>query len=137
MRRLVVMAFAMATVGGRCDRTAAPDPGGEGPIATVAIPTAAPRPSFTPVWEPVPTTTAPPTTPDPNPGWNLPQALAGLTGTGPLMAKLETSKGPIECKLYEDKAPLAVAHFVGLARGLRSWRTTKGEWTKTNAYDGT
>jgi peptidyl-prolyl cis-trans isomerase A (cyclophilin A) len=136
------MTFAMANVGGRCDRAPPPDPGGEGPVATVAIPTAAPRPSYTPAWAtaaltvppPVPTTTS---APDPMPAWTLPQALAGLAGAGPLMAKLETTKGPIECKLYEDKAPLAVAHFVGLARALRPWKNASGEWVKTNAYDGT
>ncbi|MEJ7731506.1 MAG: peptidylprolyl isomerase, partial [Polyangiaceae bacterium] len=43
----------------------------------------------------------------------------------------------MECKLFPDKAPLTVANFVGLARGIRTWKTPEGTWEKKPAYDGT
>ncbi len=51
----------------------------------------------------------------------LAEATAGLPGspTGTLMAVLDTTAGPIHCALYDQLTPLAVANFVGLARGLR------------------
>lgn len=50
---------------------------------------------------------------------------------GKLHATIETDLGSIECELYEDRAPLTVANFVGLGRGTRPWydRKTKS-WTK-------
>jgi peptidyl-prolyl cis-trans isomerase A (cyclophilin A) len=42
-----------------------------------------------------------------------------LEGKGPLTATIETSLGTIHCQLAGDKAPLTVASFVGLARGLQ------------------
>jgi peptidyl-prolyl cis-trans isomerase A (cyclophilin A) len=42
-------------------------------------------------------------------------------GSGKLIALIQTSMGPLRCQLYEDKAPLTVANFVGLARGLKAW----------------
>ncbi len=44
-----------------------------------------------------------------------------LKGDGALMAKLTTSQGEIICELFEEKAPITVANFVGLARGLKAW----------------
>jgi len=57
---------------------------------------------------------------------NAPKAedLARYTadlGTGKLIALIQTSMGPFRCELFEDKAPLTVANFVGLARGLKAW----------------
>jgi cyclophilin family peptidyl-prolyl cis-trans isomerase len=53
----------------------------------------------------------------------------------------DTSMGTIECKLFEDKAPLTVANFVGLARGIRPFLDPKErgatEWKKAPYYDGT
>jgi peptidyl-prolyl cis-trans isomerase A (cyclophilin A) len=45
--------------------------------------------------------------------------------------------GSLECKLFDDKAPITVANFVGLARGTRPWKDAKGWHEKTPAYDGT
>src|SRR6185436_5077587 len=45
--------------------------------------------------------------------------------------------GKLDCTLYEDKAPLTVANFVGLARGTRPWKDPDGAWVKKLAYEGT
>jgi peptidyl-prolyl cis-trans isomerase A (cyclophilin A) len=75
--------------------------------------------------------------PDPmNGSFTLAQAAAGLPATGALVATIKTSKGELRCKLFEDKAPLAVANFVGLARGTRPFKD-RNQWVKRNAYDGT
>jgi peptidyl-prolyl cis-trans isomerase A (cyclophilin A) len=69
--------------------------------------------------------------------FTLAEAIKGVTGKGDLIADIKTAKGQLECKLYEDKAPITVANFVGLARGLRPWKNPSGQWVKTAAYDGT
>jgi len=70
-------------------------------------------------------------------GFSLADATDGLAGTGPLYARIDTSLGAIECKLFDDKAPATVANFVGLARGVRPWQEPSGKWVKRAAYDGT
>jgi peptidyl-prolyl cis-trans isomerase A (cyclophilin A) len=76
--------------------------------------------------------------PDPLDGkWTLAQATAGLAGKGKLVAEIKTEKGKLECELYEDKAPITVANFVGLARGLRPFKDANGAWIKKPGYDGT
>lgn len=75
--------------------------------------------------------------PDPMRGsFLLPQAVTGLPASGALVATIKTSKGELRCKLFDDKAPIAVANFVGLARGTRPFRD-KGHWVTRPAYDGT
>jgi len=69
--------------------------------------------------------------------WTLDDAVKGLPGDGQLIATIDTEMGKLECKLLEDKAPLTVANFVGLARGIRPWKDPTGEWVKKPAYDGT
>ncbi|MBK7580985.1 MAG: peptidylprolyl isomerase [Myxococcales bacterium] len=69
--------------------------------------------------------------------FTLADATKGLTGKGPLVADIKTDKGTLNCTLYEDKAPITVANFVGLARGLRPWKTPAGKWEKKPGYDGT
>lgn len=75
--------------------------------------------------------------PDPMKGqFTLAQATEGLPGKGSLMATIRTTKGEMKCRLFEDKAPNAVANFVGLARGTRPF-LDKGAWVTRPAYDGT
>lgn len=69
--------------------------------------------------------------------FSLTDATKGVAGKGPLVAKIQTEKGTLECELFEDKAPLTVANFVGLARGLRPFKSPDGKWVKKKAYDGT
>lgn len=75
--------------------------------------------------------------PDPMSGsFTLAQATAGLAPSGPLVAIIKTSKGDLRCKLLDEKAPIAVANFVGLARGTRPFKD-KNQWVTRHAYDGT
>ena len=69
--------------------------------------------------------------------FTLETAIAGLPGKGVLMADIKTDLGKLECELFADKAPITVANFVGLARGLRDYKNPKGDWVKAPAYDGT
>ncbi len=85
------------------------------------------------------TITRQPSSPDPRAGnFVLVDALKGLPGKGPPKATIETSLGTLECKLFPDKAPLTVANFVGLARGLRPfWDGRAAAWVTRPLYDGT
>lgn len=75
---------------------------------------------------------------DPTGGrFSLDDATAGLEGSGPLTATITTSHGTMRCRLYDDKAPVTVASFVGLARGTRPFRNLDGRWVKKPFYDGT
>lgn len=60
-------------------------------------------------------------------------ALAGLPDAGKLHAVLVTDEGDIDCTLDPVHAPLTVASFVGLARGLRPFRAADGQW-RTEPY---
>jgi len=68
--------------------------------------------------------------------FTLAQATAGLPSDGDLYAVMSTSLGKLVCELWPDKAPLTVANFVGLARGLRPYKKD-GKWLKKPLYDGT
>ena len=62
----------------------------------------------------------------------------GLTGDGPLMATFVTTQGSIHCELLDKDAPLTVANFVGLARGLHQFRNPQTrEVEKRPYFDGT
>jgi peptidyl-prolyl cis-trans isomerase A (cyclophilin A) len=76
---------------------------------------------------------------DPTGGnFTLADATAGLEGAGALVATIKTSMGDIRCKLFEDRAPVTVANFVGLARGVRPYRSPLTQhWVKKPIYDGT
>jgi peptidyl-prolyl cis-trans isomerase A (cyclophilin A) len=69
--------------------------------------------------------------------FTLADATYGIAGSGPLVATIDTDLGKLECKLYDDRAPLSVANFIGLARGKRPWKDHHGKWVKKPAYDGT
>ncbi len=75
---------------------------------------------------------------DPHGGrFSFEEAVAGLEGEGPLTATLETDAGAIRCRLEPDTAPIAVANFIGLARGLRPFQENTGDaWTRAPFYDG-
>lgn len=65
------------------------------------------------------------------------EALAGLPADGPLHAVLTTDAGEIHCRLDASSAPLAVATFIGLARGLRPFKAVEnGPWISRPFYDG-
>jgi peptidyl-prolyl cis-trans isomerase A (cyclophilin A) len=79
--------------------------------------------------------------------FTLAEATKDLKGQGPLLADIsveipgkagargDTAK--LTCALFDDRAPLTVANFVGLARGLRPWKNPDGKWVTKPAYDGT
>jgi peptidyl-prolyl cis-trans isomerase A (cyclophilin A) len=127
----VAFALALSVLTG-CDKpqeivSKDPSPGAGSAPANNAAPAATPPPA------PTPTVAAAPKLID------LATATAGLTGTGGLVADIDVSPGgKLACKLYDDKAPQTVANFVGLARGLQSFKDpiTKA-WTTRPAYDGT
>jgi peptidyl-prolyl cis-trans isomerase A (cyclophilin A) len=80
----------------------------------------------------------PPTDPDPHGGvFTLEQAVKGLPKQGVLAAHIKTSMGSFYCDLFETSAPVTVANFVGLARGLRKfWDGEKLAWVARPYYDG-
>lgn len=68
---------------------------------------------------------------------SLADALKDVPGEGPLVAVVTTTLGEFTCELFPDKAPLAVANFVGLALGLRGFREVATDrWVKRPFYDG-
>ncbi len=70
--------------------------------------------------------------------FSLADATKDLPGKGSIVAKIDTSKGVLQCKLFDDKAPVTVANFIGLATGKRSWKDpNSGLWVNKPAYDGT
>ena len=70
---------------------------------------------------------------------DLERFTRGIPGVGTLWATLHTSAGTISCALHEDEAPVAVANFVGLARGLKAWvhPGTRQPQVGEPLYDGT
>ena len=77
-----------------------------------------------------------------------PLALAGLAAatffagcskkeaSQTLVARMETTKGTIVFELFEDKTPITVANFVGLAEGTKTWTSPGGEDKNEPFYDG-
>jgi peptidyl-prolyl cis-trans isomerase A (cyclophilin A) len=116
------------------------------PAATAVAkptPTAKPTPSEPPTPPPSktsakPVAQVPPSPDDPLKGvFTLEDATKGLAGKGRLVADIKTGLGTLICDLFDDKAPITVANFVGLARGTRPWKNPSGQWVKKAGYDGT
>ncbi len=85
-----------------------------------------------------PTAKVTPSPDDPLKGeFSLADATKGLAGKGALTATIETDLGALTCSLLDAKSPVTVANFVGLARGVRPWKSPDGAWVKRPAYDGT
>jgi peptidyl-prolyl cis-trans isomerase A (cyclophilin A) len=141
--------FSIAAVALASCQSTPPEPGpskAQETKTTAASSQSAPAGSMEWAPPPVPKPPAPPAPPpsaavspdDPLAGhFTLDDATKGLTGTGPLSATIETDLGKLECKMFDDKAPITVANFVGLARGIRPWKDADGKWVKKAAYDGT
>lgn len=64
--------------------------------------------------------------------------FAGIPGEGgELVAELATTKGDLRCVLHQNKTPLAVENFVGLARGKKAWVDPQtGTRVQRPLYDG-
>lgn len=77
---------------------------------------------------------------DPRMGrFGMDEAIAGMSGDWPLIARIETSMGTLRCELWDDVAPITVANFVGLARGIRPFEdpaNPSGAWVTRPAYEG-
>lgn len=75
---------------------------------------------------------------DPHAGrFPLAEAVAGLPAEGELVAILQTDAGDVRCRLDPGAAPIAVASFVGLARGVRPFQEQAGgPWTRAPYFDG-
>jgi peptidyl-prolyl cis-trans isomerase A (cyclophilin A) len=134
-RRTLACVALVSSLAAACQQKAAPEPAPTpkpASAATVAETPATPAPAK-------PTKPASRLSPPDDPAagqFSIEDATAGLAGTGPLEATIETDLGTLSCKLYEKEAPITVANFVGLARGVRPWKKG-GEWVKTPLYDGT
>jgi peptidyl-prolyl cis-trans isomerase A (cyclophilin A) len=152
MRSNKTLALASAALGllacqsSAPELSASPDPGKAATQQQVVATSAKPA-DTTPVERPKPpkrkvtarpTAEVKPSEDDPLKGkWTLEDATKGLPAGKTITATLETDLGSLECKLFDDKAPITVANFVGLARGTRPWKTPEGKWEKKAAYDGT
>lgn len=72
--------------------------------------------------------------------FTLEAALEGLAGEGALRVRLQTNKGVIDCELFEERTPLTVANFAGLARGKRPFHEAQSPadapWKREPFYDG-
>src|SRR5215472_10250730 len=64
----------------------------------------------------------------------------GSTATTPAKAPtavIHTTSGDMKCELFPDKAPKAVANFIGLARGTKEWKNPDGKQVHGKPlYDG-
>jgi peptidyl-prolyl cis-trans isomerase A (cyclophilin A) len=132
-RTLAILAIAFVAC-----RTEAPEPESTNTThAATPSASAAPTAPATPPQPPPPVPKA--KTADPLGGkWTLADATRDIKGSGALVATIDTSKGKLTCSLYDDKAPITVANFIGLATGKRTWLDpVSGEWVNKPAYDGT
>jgi peptidyl-prolyl cis-trans isomerase A (cyclophilin A) len=146
MRRSFIVFSVLALAACRT-APAEPEPAQKDPAPTTTITGSPPKTAATPAATPTPPPGGGGDEPggggggsgDPHKGsFTLAEATKDLKGSGPIVAKIETSKGAIQCKLFDDKAPNTVANFIGLATGKRAWRDpASGKWVNKPAYDGT
>jgi peptidyl-prolyl cis-trans isomerase A (cyclophilin A) len=107
-------------------------------VTATATQPPAPQPPAGPKVPARPVASVTPAPDDPLHGvFTLADATQGLSASGALVATIETDVAKLDCKLYDDKAPITVANFIGLARGNRPWKDPDGKWVKKPAYDGT
>lgn len=61
-----------------------------------------------------------------------------IPGEGPIIATISTTMGDLHCELYGDKVPMTVANFIGLGRGLHTWKHPRTGVVEKNKpfYDG-
>jgi peptidyl-prolyl cis-trans isomerase A (cyclophilin A) len=128
MIRFAVATLALAAACEHTNKNAdqpAPTP------APAPAPAPAPTPPPAPEMKPEPVAKAPPA---PAPGEDevrapvaadLADYVKDIKGSGPLNATIETSLGTIHCQFFDDKAPMTVANFVGLATGKKPWKNPK------------
>jgi peptidyl-prolyl cis-trans isomerase A (cyclophilin A) len=68
----------------------------------------------------------------------LETALTGLAGEGDLSVEFHTTQGIMRCTLFTRQAPITVASFVGLARGIRPFLDSASqEWVTKPFFDET
>ena len=70
---------------------------------------------------------------------DLARYTSDLKGEGPLMVAINTDMGTFNCELFDEVAPVTVANFVGLGRGLKAWINPKTQETMVGKplYPGT
>lgn len=146
-RMVLALALALGATGcekEKSDERTAGKPSGSEAKAPSGQPTAKPPSPVTPAAR-TPTPTAPTPAPAPAPAgsdpeagdFTLDEATEGLAGDGKLIARITTDEGKIECELLSDLAPMTVASFVGLARGIRAFRHPESrQWVKEPFFDG-
>jgi peptidyl-prolyl cis-trans isomerase A (cyclophilin A) len=129
MQHFARIIAVLALVAAGCEHKA--PPAQRGPMGSASgTPSAAPSPGSGDQ-KPEPVGRAPEPLPAPPEGVRPPTAqdldayTKFLKGTGKLAATIDTSLGTIHCELFGDKAPVAVANFVGLATGQKAWRDPK------------
>ena len=106
MRSMVILSLCVLTLGA-CKNDASnntPTPTDKTPAATGPV-----KP------DPADTAKKPPKAAD------LARYTRDIKGTGKLGVTITTELGKFQCELFEDVAPMTVANFVGLGRGLKAW----------------
>jgi len=70
----------------------------------------------------------------------VPMAMAGIPSPEPTgkTAVIETTMGTMQCRLFDQEAPIGVANFVGLAEGRKEWKnpSTHAMMHGRKFYDG-
>jgi peptidyl-prolyl cis-trans isomerase A (cyclophilin A) len=134
MKRTVMMMALAALVAAGCkkdSKKSSPDTQGKTGEATDKQPTASGGDTGEAPSAPVDEVRAPTAA-------DLAAYTGDLQGSGPLTATFETSQGTIHCELFEQGAPVTVANFVGLARGLHTFKDpVSNKIEKRPYYDGT